>query len=113
MSWNGLPSTTDHWGRKAPFSCFALLLVVCHTMFISRRRHNLKSQMTTFLTTAQREFLLEEYVDQLDEMGELEEYGHYVDELRTQDNVKFWKTIVEVMPIYGESVGRKILNRIK
>ena len=69
--------------------------------------------MTTFLTTAQREFLLDEYVDLLDEMGELEEYGHYVDDLRKQDNVKFWETIVEVMPIYGEPVGRKIIARIK
>lgn len=69
--------------------------------------------MTTFLTTAQREFLLEEYVDQLDEMGELEEYGHYVDTLRKQDNVKFWETIVEVMPIYGEPIGRKIIANIK
>ena len=69
--------------------------------------------MTTFLTTAQREFLLEEYVDQLDEMGELEEYGHYVDALRKQDNVKFWETIVEVLPIYGEPVGRKIIANIK
>ena len=69
--------------------------------------------MTTFLTTAQREFLIEEYVDLLDEMGELEEYGHYVDDLRKQDNVKFWETIVEVMPIYGYPVGRKILANVK
>ena len=34
-------------GRKAPFSCLALLQVVCHTYCISRRRHNLKPQMTT------------------------------------------------------------------
>tara|TARA_Y100000004_G_scaffold164593_1_gene194830 strand:+ start:342 stop:551 length:210 start_codon:yes stop_codon:yes gene_type:complete len=69
--------------------------------------------MTTFLTKAQRDFLCDEYRDQLEEMEELEEYGHYVDDLRTQDNVTFWKTVLEVMPIYAEPVGRKILSRIK
>jgi len=69
--------------------------------------------MTTFLTTAQREFLCNEYKDQLEEMEELEEYGYLVDELRTYDNVTFWQTVIEVMPIYGDPVGRKILSRIK
>ena len=69
--------------------------------------------MTTFLTKAQRDFLCDEYRDQLEEMEELEEYGYHVDELRTYDNVAFWQTVIEVMPIYGESVGRKILGRIK
>jgi len=68
--------------------------------------------MTTFLTTAQREFLIEEYKDQLEEFEEIEEYGYYVAALRTQDNVKFWQTIVGVMPIYGMPVGRKILSSI-
>jgi len=69
--------------------------------------------MTTFLTTAQREFLCNEYRDQLEEMEELEEYGYLVDELRTYDNVSFWQFVVENMPIYGEPVGRKILSRMK
>ena len=69
--------------------------------------------MTTFLTTAQREFLIQEYKDTLEEMGELEEYGHYADALRNEDNVKFWQTIVEVMPIYGEPVGKKILAKVR
>ena len=69
--------------------------------------------MTTFLTTAQREFLCNEYRDQLEEMEELEEYGYLVDELRTYDNVAFWRTVIEVMPIYDEPVGRNILSRIK
>jgi len=68
--------------------------------------------MTTFLTKAQRDFLCDEYRDQLEEMEELEEYGYLVEELRTYDNVAFWRTVIEVMPIYGESVGRKILSRI-
>ena len=69
--------------------------------------------MTTFLTTAQREFLCNEYRDQLEEMEELEEYGYLVDELRTYDNVSFWQFVVENMPIYGEPVGREILSRMK
>lgn len=69
--------------------------------------------MTTFLTKAQRDFLCDEYRDQLEEMEELEEYGYLVDELRTYDNVTFWQTVIEEMPIYGEPVGRKILSRIK
>ena len=69
--------------------------------------------MTTFLTTAQREFLCNEFRDQLEEMEELEEYGYLVDELRTYDNVSFWQFVVENMPIYGEPVGRKILSRMK
>ena len=69
--------------------------------------------MTTFLTTAQREFLCNEYRDQLEEMEELEEYGYLVDELRTYDNVSFWQFVVENMPIYGEPVGRKILSGMK
>ena len=69
--------------------------------------------MTTFLTKAQRDFLCDEYRDQLEEMEELEEYGYLVDELRTYDNVSFWQFVVENMPIYGEPVGRKILSRMK
>ena len=69
--------------------------------------------MTTFLTKAQRDFLCDEYRDQLEDMEELEEYGYLVDELRTYDNVAFWQTVIEVMPLYAEPVGRKILSRIK
>ena len=69
--------------------------------------------MTTFLTKAQRDFLCDEYRDQLEDMEELEEYGYLVDELRTYDNVAFWQTVTEVMPLYAEPVGRKILSRIK
>ena len=62
---------------------------------------------------AQRDFLCDEYRDQLEDMEELEEYGYLVDELRTYDNVAFWQTVIEVMPLYAEPVGRKILSRIK
>ena len=69
--------------------------------------------MTTFLTTAQREFLLEEYKEQLEEFDQLEEYGGFLDELRTYNNVDFLNACIEFMPIYGEPVGRRILNNIK
>lgn len=69
--------------------------------------------MTTFLTKAQRDFLANEYKDQLEEMEELEEYGYTVGELLTYDNVSFWQFVIENMPIYGEPVGREILSRIK
>ena len=82
-------------------------------MFIRRRRHNLKPQMTTFLTTAQREFLIEEYKEQLEEFEQLEEYGHMLDGLRTMNNVDFLNECIEFMPIYGDPVGRKTLSRIK
>ena len=68
--------------------------------------------MTTFLTKAQRDFLVDEYRDQLDEMEELEEYGYLCDEIQTYNNVSFWTFIIENMPIYGEPIGRKILSRI-
>ncbi len=45
--------TNDYRGRKAPFSCLALLQAVCHTYCISRRRHNLKPQMTIYTITVE------------------------------------------------------------
>ena len=69
--------------------------------------------MTTFLTTAQREFLIEEYVEQLEEFGELEEYGSFLDELRTYNNVDFLNACIDFMPVYGEPVGRRILANVK
>ena len=69
--------------------------------------------MTTFLTIAQREFLIEEYEEQLEEFDQLEEYGYLIDGLRTMDNVNFLNQCIDFMPIYGEPVGRKILANIK
>ena len=79
----------------------------------SGRPHYHEPQMTTFLTTAQREFLIEEYKEQLEEFEQLEEYGHLLDGLRTMNNVDFLNECIEFMPIYGDPVGRKILSRIK
>ena len=69
--------------------------------------------MTTFLNAAQREFLIEEYMEQLKEFDQLEEYGDMADILRKCNNVEFYQHIIEFMPIYGDPVGRKILSRIK
>ena len=69
--------------------------------------------MTTFLTTAQRKFLIEEYEEQLIEFGQEDQVEELSAWLRTLDNVNFLQECVEQMPIYGESTGRKILNNIK
>jgi len=69
--------------------------------------------MTTFLTTAQREFLIEEYKEQLEEFEQLEEYGHLLDDLRTMNNVDFLNECIDFMPIFAEPTGRKILAKVK
>lgn len=69
--------------------------------------------MTTFLTTAQREFLIEEYTEQLIEFDQEDQVEELTAWLRTLDNVNFLQKCVEQMPIYAEPVGRKILARIK
>ena len=69
--------------------------------------------MTTFLTTAQREFLIEEYKEQLEEFDQLEEYGYLLEELPTYNNVDFLNECVEFMPVYGEPAGRRILAKVK
>ena len=58
--------------------------------------------MTTFLTKDQREFLLEEYKDQLEEFDQLEEYGYLLEEMKGWDNVSFWNECIEQMPIYAK-----------
>ena len=58
--------------------------------------------MTTFLSAAQREFLLEEYKEQLEEFDQLEEYGFLLEDMKGWDNVSFWREMTEQMPIYAE-----------
>ena len=58
--------------------------------------------MTTFLTTAQREFLFNEYKQQLIDMEELEDNSDLLEELKTMDNVAFWTEICDFMPGYAE-----------
>lgn len=69
--------------------------------------------MTTFLTKAQREFLLEEYKEQLIEFDQEDQVEELTAWLRTLNNVDFLQECVDQMPIYGETVGRKILARVK
>ena len=69
--------------------------------------------MTTFLTTAQREFLLEEYKEQLIEFEELDDNLDLLEELRTYNNVDFLNACIEWMPIYGEPAGKKILAKVR
>ena len=58
--------------------------------------------MTTFLTTAQRDFLIEEYKEQLIEFDLLEEDGYLLEELKGLNNVNFWNAICDFMPGYAE-----------
>ena len=58
--------------------------------------------MTTFLNKDQREFLIEEYKEQLIEFDQLEEYGYLLDQLRTYNNVDFYNEVVAFMPVYEE-----------
>jgi hypothetical protein len=69
--------------------------------------------MTTFLTTAQREFLIEEYKEQLIEFDQEDQVEELTAWLRTLDNVDFLQECVEQMPIYGEPTGRRILANVK
>ena len=56
-----------------------------------------------FLTKAQREFLIEEYMEQLEEFDQLEAYGYMEEELRSMGNAEFYTYIVEFMPIYEDA----------
>ena len=58
--------------------------------------------MTTFLNKAQREFLLQEYKEQLEDFDQLDEYGHILDAMRTYNNIDFYNEAIEFMPIYAE-----------
>jgi len=69
--------------------------------------------MTTFLTTAQREFLIKEYEEQLIEFDQEDQVEELTAWLRTLDNVDFLQECVDQMPIYGEPTGRKILANVK
>ena len=69
--------------------------------------------MTTFLTTAQRNFLIEEYTEQLIEWDQEHLVEELTDWLRTLNNVDFLQECVDQMPIYGQSVGRKILANVR
>ena len=68
--------------------------------------------MTTFLTTAQREFLISEYLEQLDEFGELEDYPEMEATLRSCNNTEFYQLIIEFMPIFEKpGMIERYMNR--
>ena len=69
--------------------------------------------MTTFLTTAQRKFLIEEYEEQLIEFGQEHLIEELTDWLRTLNNVDFLQECVDQMPIYGQPEGRRILAMVE
>ena len=69
--------------------------------------------MTTFLTTAQRKFLIEEYEEQLMEFGQEHLIEELTDWLRTLNNVDFLQECVDQMPIYGQPEGRRILAMVE
>ena len=69
--------------------------------------------MTTFLNAAQREFLIEEYTEQLIEFDQEDQVEELTAWLRTLDNVNFLQECVDQMPIFGEPAGRKILAKVK
>ena len=56
-----------------------------------------------FLTKAQREFLIEEYMDQLEEFDQLDEYGYMEEKLKSMGNAEFYTHIVEFMPIFEDA----------
>ena len=69
--------------------------------------------MNTFLTKAQRDFLIEEYTEQLIEFDQEDQVEGLTSWLKTLGNVEFLQECVEQMPIYGQPVGLNILARIK
>ena len=58
--------------------------------------------MTRWLNKAQREFLIQEYMEQLEEFDQLDEYGDMDEVLRSCNNNEFYQLVVEFMPIYAE-----------
>ena len=69
--------------------------------------------MTTFLTTSQRDFLIEEYTEQLIEWDQEHLVEELTDWLRTLSNVDFLQECIDQMPIYGEPAGKKILAKVR
>ena len=56
---------------------------------------------SVFLTTAQREFLLQEYKELLEKSG-AKNKGYLLEQMKAMDNVTFWAEICDFMPIYAK-----------
>jgi len=63
--------------------------------------------MTTFITKTQREWLIAEYMEQLDEFDQLDEYPEMDDYLRKLNNVDLINECVEFMPLIMEFMPEK------
>ena len=55
--------------------------------------------MTTFITKAQREWLIAEYMEQLEEFDQLDEYPEMEEDLRKMGNVDLINECVGLMPL--------------
>ena len=68
--------------------------------------------MTRWLNKSQREFLIQEYMEQLEEFDQLDEYGDMDKVLRSCDNNEFYQLVIEFMPIYDEpGMIQKMMKR--
>jgi len=62
--------------------------------------------MTTFINKAQRAYLIDEYIEQLDEFGQLDEYPGMEESLKSMNNVELIEMCVEFMPLIMEDMKR-------
>lgn len=60
-----------------------------------------------FLNKAQREFLIAEYMEQLEEFDQLDEYPNMDETLRACDNVELVNLCVEFMPLIMDFLPKK------
>ena len=65
------------------------------------------NQMTTFITKAQREWLIAEYMEQLEEFDQLDEYPDMDDYLRKMNNVDLINECVGFMPLIMTMMPKK------
>ena len=54
--------------------------------------------MTTFINKAQRAYLIDEYMEQLDEFDQLDEYPGMEESLKSMNNVELIEMCVDFMP---------------
>ena len=71
-------------------------------------RSNKPNQMTTFITKAQREWLIAEFMEQLEEFDQLDEYPGMEEDLRAMGNVQLIEMCVDFMPLIMEMMPKKV-----
>ena len=62
--------------------------------------------MTTFINKAQRAYLIDEYMEQLDEFGQLDEYPEMEETLKSCNNVELIELCVDFMPLIMRDMKR-------